>query len=157
MALDQKHYFRQYRERNREKLRAYFKDYYAKNKEVIKSRSRVTWRKLNKEAYQTKRKERESAWEPERKEKKKMTVRERAYMKVLRKHSLTMEQYEQMAVSQGYACAICHQVPDHRLFIDHNHSTSQVRGLLCRSCNTAIGLLKDNAQFLASAITYLTK
>ncbi len=33
--------------------------------------------------------------------------------------------------------------------------TAKVRGLLCTRCNAAIGLLGDDMDMLASAITYL--
>ena len=41
------------------------------------------------------------------------------------------------------------------LVIDHNHKTGKVRGLLCGSCNTGIGLLKDSPDVLDAAIEYL--
>lgn len=41
------------------------------------------------------------------------------------------------------------------LAIDHDHKTGKIRGLLCTRCNTAIGLLNDNIDFLRRAIMYL--
>lgn len=38
---------------------------------------------------------------------------------------------------------------------DHDHRTQQPRGILCRKCNTAIGLLKDNPNILRRAADYL--
>ena len=38
---------------------------------------------------------------------------------------------------------------------DHNHTSGKVRGLLCSSCNTAIGLFKEDIQVISNAINYL--
>lgn len=38
---------------------------------------------------------------------------------------------------------------------DHCHLTGKLRGLLCNSCNVAIGLMKDNPSILRSAAKYL--
>jgi len=39
--------------------------------------------------------------------------------------------------------------------IDHSHITGKVRGTLCRACNTALGLFRDNTVLLSKAIDYL--
>ena len=40
-------------------------------------------------------------------------------------------------------------------YIDHDHKTGHVRGLLCYYCNTGIGNFDDSISRLESAITYL--
>lgn len=50
-------------------------------------------------------------------------------------------------------CWICGS--SHRLCIDHNHSTSEVRGLLCTNCNAGLGHFRDNQETLLRAIEYL--
>jgi Recombination endonuclease VII len=40
------------------------------------------------------------------------------------------------------------------LCVDHDHSTGQVRGLLCKRCNYALGLLEDTKS-LVRAVEYL--
>lgn len=52
-------------------------------------------------------------------------------------------------------CAICNI--DKNLNLDHNHITGEIRGILCFSCNAAIGLLKDNKDFCLKAAEYLGK
>ncbi len=53
-------------------------------------------------------------------------------------------------------CAICGGVDtDRQLSIDHCHKTLNIRGLLCRACNTAIGLLKDDINLVGKAFLYL--
>jgi hypothetical protein len=41
--------------------------------------------------------------------------------------------------------------------IDHDHVTGQVRGLLCGSCNSGIGLLRDDPGVIKAAARYVAK
>ena len=41
------------------------------------------------------------------------------------------------------------------LFIDHNHNTGKVRGLLCSQCNFGIGAFEEKEEIFQSAIKYL--
>ncbi|MFE5621705.1 endonuclease VII domain-containing protein [Streptomyces virginiae] len=41
--------------------------------------------------------------------------------------------------------------------IDHNHATGAVRGVLCHSCNLALGHFKDDPERLLRAARYLTR
>ena len=53
-------------------------------------------------------------------------------------------------------CQICGNIDYRRMLnIDHCHKTGKVRGLLCDSCNKALGLFKDNVESLNKAIEYL--
>lgn len=40
--------------------------------------------------------------------------------------------------------------------IDHDHSTGNIRGLLCNGCNKALGLFKESKEILIKAKEYLT-
>lgn len=68
----------------------------------------------------------------------------------LKRYGLTPEDYDALAEAQGNACAICLEPGDldaasqHRLGVDHDHVTGRVRGLLCRPCNRAVGILADD-------------
>lgn len=72
--------------------------------------------------------------------------------------------YNKMLQDQNEACAICLE-PEiaihHRtgfpraLAVDHDHDTDAVRGLLCRDCNTALGLFDEDVVRLRAAIAYL--
>jgi len=81
------------------------------------------------------------------------------------KYGLTIAQYELMLESQGKKCAICEtETPGGRcgnagpvFAVDHCHATGRIRGLLCNSCNTALGGFKDNQLYLCRAIEYLKK
>lgn len=59
---------------------------------------------------------------------------------------------------QNGCCAICGKSEKdngQRLALDHNHSTHQVRALLCRHCNTGLGAFKDDEVLMSKAIKYL--
>lgn len=73
-----------------------------------------------------------------------------------RRYGITLEQYELMFKEQAGKCLICLMTHD-KLHIDHCHTTGRVRGLLCGSCNRALGLLKDNTAFLLQAVKYLSR
>ena len=76
----------------------------------------------------------------------------------LKKYKISEKQYDDMLNSQNGACAICAATPldiRENLSIDHCHLTGSFRGLLCRKCNLAIGLLKDRSELALSAAKYL--
>ena len=75
---------------------------------------------------------------------------------LLRKHGLTLEQFDFLRESQGGRCAICGVTPK-LLYVDHCHTTGRRRGLLCQSCNTAIGLFRDSTELLKRAVKFLEK
>jgi len=67
---------------------------------------------------------------------------------------LSLGTYDKMYKEQGGSCYICRK-PKPILCVDHNHKTGAVRGLLCRSCNLAIGFMGDNPYWLEWAASYL--
>ena len=76
--------------------------------------------------------------------------------KMKHKYGITPEIYKGMLEDQNGACGICGgNNKGRRLCVDHCHKTEKVRGLLCNTCNSGIGYLKDNIDIMASAISYL--
>ena len=71
------------------------------------------------------------------------------------KYGLTEEEYGAMVSRQGGACAVCGVVPKKKLFVDHCHTTGDIRGLLCDQCNFAIGHMRDDPDRLRRAADYL--
>ena len=74
----------------------------------------------------------------------------------LRVHGLTKEEYDAMIVTQNNQCAIC-QKQMKSPNIDHNHETGNTRELLCRYCNTMLGMCFEKTEILQSAMDYLKK
>lgn len=60
---------------------------------------------------------------------------------------------------QNELCAICFscepKTKSGKFCIDHCHKSGKIRGLLCNTCNMAIGKLKDNIEILTRAIKYI--
>lgn len=76
-----------------------------------------------------------------------------------RKYGITLEDYFEIIERQDGQCAICGSEInelDHTAHLDHCHETGRVRGVLCRRCNTGIGMLNDDAELLVKAAEYLT-
>lgn len=75
-----------------------------------------------------------------------------------RKYGIDLEKYNSMFISQNGCCYICgtHQSElKKRLHVDHNHSTGEVRALLCHGCNTGLGNLKEDIKVIEKAVSYL--
>lgn len=93
----------------------------------------------------------------------------RAKQYIKSKYGITHEQYLELLAQQNYACALnpAHVEPEsYKLktgrrggfwHIDHDHQTGKVRGILCRTCNTALGALGDSLPGIALAVGYLNK
>ena len=75
------------------------------------------------------------------------------------RYDITLEEYEAMYANQNCKCAICkkdYQLGGSKgLYVDHDHKTMEVRGLLCNKCNSAIGQLQECKHILTEAIKYL--
>ena len=95
-------------------------------------------------------------------EKKKLEWKSKRHYFLKHKFGITELQYNEMLENQNNACAICKStesgdVRTTKLSVDHCHETGVVRGLLCSSCNKAIGFMKDSTENLKNAIEYLKK
>jgi len=71
---------------------------------------------------------------------------------------ITQELYDQLLSNQDSKCAICRRPPGRQyLAVDHDHETGEIRGLLCGTCNRALGLLRDSGEVLLAAYNYITR
>lgn len=73
------------------------------------------------------------------------------------RHKITLEEYEAMFAAQGGKCAINLKEKIKVLQVDHDHDTGKIRGLLCGSCNRAIGLFGDDSERAVRAALYLLR
>jgi len=73
----------------------------------------------------------------------------------LREYGVSEERFWEMFKEQDGKCEICSIKIDVKCCVDHNHDTNKARGLLCNSCNIALGQFQDNTGHLKNAITYL--
>lgn len=78
-----------------------------------------------------------------------------------RMYGITLDDYNKILKDQNYCCAICEGFETHDkhgvLAVDHNHTTGEVRGLLCYKCNTGLGSYNDDINLFNKAIKYLEK
>ena len=70
-------------------------------------------------------------------------------------YGLTTVDYEAFMAARGNRCEVCSSVGP--LCIDHDHATRQLRGVLCKNCNNALGLFKDTPEYLRRAAAYLER
>lgn len=146
---------------------SYKREYYLANRDKIRARSKA-YRIANVEKYREglrkwyqNNKQKVLAASKKRYENGKRTHKTLCVSKdILWKYDLTMDEFISMFETQQYRCAICGvQKMTHGingLVIDHDHATGKIRGLLCSSCNTGLGLFKDGQLFEAASL-YLGK
>jgi hypothetical protein len=79
-------------------------------------------------------------------------------------YGLSLEAYQNLLEAQQNRCAICSTKINGnvnsdklRAFVDHNHKTGRVRGLLCVHCNSIVGYCREDKSVLLQAIQYLKK
>jgi hypothetical protein len=74
-----------------------------------------------------------------------------------RTFGITPEEYEARLAEQGGGCAVCGRAPKagKSLHVDHDHESGYVRGLLCFSCNAALGHFQDDLDRIDAALMYV--
>ena len=119
----------------------------------------VEWGRRNPEANRAA----ASKWKAANESPDKKRLRYRQY-----RYGVTPEQFDQMLADQDGKCAVCSTTdPGGGMgwCIDHDHTCCAgkkacgqcVRGLLCRNCNTGLGMFNDNPDLLLMAGIYLTR
>jgi hypothetical protein len=84
-----------------------------------------------------------------------------------RNYGMTQEEWANMRARQQDRCAICREpapilvakngkVRD-GLTVDHDHTTGEIRGLLCGACNAGIARFKHDTKVIRAGIRYLLK
>jgi len=133
--------------KNPEERRAYGREYMKKQREdpekyeEMKLKSREWWNKQS------------------RQEKRSRALRSR--------YGISLEDLNQMLEDRDYRCDICNvhkpirlnskSQQKRQLYIDHNHDTGEVRGLLCPRCNNFISYLENTPSLFYKGLNYLYK
>lgn len=136
----------------KEQSEKWHKEYYDKNKEKIKEYYNI----YNKE-YRKKNKIKLDKYAAKYRKENKDKEKER---QLIYYYGITLEEYNILFLEQEGCCAICcrHQSElKQSLCVDHNHETNEIRGLLCKRCNSLIGYSNDDINILNKAIEFLTK
>jgi hypothetical protein len=163
----QRKYEQHYREKNRERIRVFNKNYREKFRDIILKRKKKYY-KNNKEEikkYYQKNKdkilEKVKKWRKANPEKFKLqrTPEKVKDYSLQRRHGITLEQFNQMLISQDNRCAICNKLfkNEKDKCVDHNHLTGQIRQVLCFNCNIGIGKFGDSIDLVNNALVYLKK
>lgn len=78
----------------------------------------------------------------------------------LGRYGITAADYDSILAAQGGRCACCGAAANRsgkRLFVDHDHATGSVRGVICLNCNRGIGSLGDTIEGVRRALNYLER
>ena len=87
----------------------------------------------------------------------------RAY-DLMKSYKITLKEYNLLLEKQDNKCWICNKDSSELLnsrkkylCVDHCHINKSIRGLLCDTCNRALGMFKDDVKILNKAIEYIEK
>lgn len=130
-------YDESYRAAHRDKYRAYAKAYYYAHREKVRAyqnarlKERAEYLSNHKEEYRT--------------------------QYVLRVYKLPREDFDTLLKNQGGSCAICGSLDwgGRTPHIDHDHKSGKVRGILCQSCNLAVGFVRNSPEIATAMAKYL--
>jgi hypothetical protein len=124
------------------------------NKERHKETAKIRMKRVCKtEKYKAYHKE----WRTKNKEKLKKKWMITNFKKKLIFYGITEQEYNDRLHQQDNKCDICKQPFIDTPYIDHNHTTGKVRGLLCIKCNFILGHSNDDINILNNAICYINK
>jgi hypothetical protein len=72
-------------------------------------------------------------------------------------YGLTPESFAAIVEQQGNLCGLCRRAFKSSVDtqVDHCHQTGRVRGVLCFTCNKALGMFGDNEAGIQRALAYL--
>ncbi|MCK9429436.1 MAG: endonuclease VII domain-containing protein [Candidatus Omnitrophica bacterium] len=83
----------------------------------------------------------------------------RKEQRLKRNYDLSLIDRENILKEQDYKCKSCNtdlkNLISYHIHIDHDHTTNVIRGILCRGCNIALGLLNDDPDKILKLYNYL--
>ena len=75
--------------------------------------------------------------------------------RLLKEYGISLEEYNSRAEKQDDRCACCGNHAN--LVVDHCHTTSNVRDLLCNRCNTVVGMVEEDLLIVDNIKDYIIK
>jgi hypothetical protein len=72
----------------------------------------------------------------------------------MNRYGLMPEQYQKMYDEQKGLCKIS-SCGNPIKFVDHDHDTNEIRALLCKFCNSALGMFRDRPDLMREAAEYV--
>jgi hypothetical protein len=153
--MNKKIYMKSWVERNREHIREYDRQRYARNPLPKIERAKKLYSikgeqiKAGKKKYYEEHKD--EARECNRKRRASNPEKWRLYEYTRRENILT----EKAGRPRPEICEVCGA--NEKIVYDHDHATGKFRGWICFSCNTALGHARDNVEVLYKLIDYLKK
>ena len=148
---------KEYRAKNREKLAQANREYTKNNKEKIAQARKDNYSPEKRKEYYENKKEENLKVNKAYRDKNHERERERAW----KRHGIKdidYNTYLKLKERQNCSCAICKKHESELtqpLHVDHDHETGEVRGLLCQSCNTALGKFGDSLEGIMKVVDYL--
>lgn len=132
VVVSRREYNRKWKQKNRQRVADSMKKWRQKNREKINA-----YQRQNRHKYRT--------------------YHRRFWLN--RKYGIALGDFNAMLLAQGMLCALCRKscATGEALCVDHSHETGKVRGLLCRKCNTGIGLFYEDPRLLRRAEAYIYK
>ena len=132
-----KQYNKQYRKNHKEEIKQYRESHKEERKEYQKAHKEhlnectKQWRKNNPEKYRA--------------------------TKIKCLYGLSHEDWQKIWENQDGRCVICGKrfTKPSMAFVDHNHKTGKIRGLLCVKCNSGIGYFNDDPKITLKMTEYL--
>lgn len=79
--------------------------------------------------------------------------------RLIARYGITYDEKELILTEQNHLCAICGKRLKDSInsYVDHDHKTGKIRGILCNNCNSVLGFSNDDKSILFWAIEYLEK
>lgn len=136
--------------KTKESIAAYNKEYFARP-EVI-ARAKIRNAKYRKRRTEHKKTEAGMIAEKRYRQTTRILTAKKNRLKLT--YNITLEDVDLLKHKQGGYCAICGNIP-RTWHIDHDHLSGKVRGMLCSSCNMALGLFHDDTERIRKAVDYL--
>ncbi len=83
--------------------------------------------------------------------------RNQAFDHITRRYGMTKDEFSSLLLRSSGKCDSCGDELRDSINVDHDHSTGQVRGLLCFPCNAGLGMFSDDIRRMELAVVYLRK